>query len=334
AIDHADARGYYLPEYEPEAIAALARRTPPLSAAERISLLGDEWRTVRAGRHDIGTYLDLAAAFASDPNPDVAAEVIARLGYVHGAIADAGEREAYAAWLRATFRPVLDAIGESPREGDTDDVLTRRGALWQLLGLTAGDTALQAKARAMAEAYLDDPRALPPSFAAAVLQVAAAGGDAALYERYLAAAKAAIATPEQYYRVFNALASFADPALADRTIAFALSADVRTQDAPILIGQLLGSSAQEKAWAALSSQWATVSTRLGDFQAMPYIVSSLGGFCTATRAAEIRAFFKAHPVPAAARSLAQALERIDGCVALDASQSGPFASWLATKAAP
>ncbi|MGE0125412.1 MAG: M1 family aminopeptidase, partial [Vicinamibacterales bacterium] len=54
AFVNADARGYYLTEYEPEAIAALARRTPPLSAAERISLLGDEWRTVRAGRHDIG----------------------------------------------------------------------------------------------------------------------------------------------------------------------------------------------------------------------------------------------------------------------------------------
>ena len=63
---------------------------------------------------------------------------------------------------------------------------------------------------------------------------------------------------------------------------------------------------------------------LGDFQVLPYIVSSLGGFCTAERAAEIRTFFAAHPVPAAARGLAQALERIDGCVALDQRQSaGP-----------
>ena len=86
----------------------------------------------------------------------------------------------------------------------------------------------------------------------------------------------------------------------------------------------MNSTAQDKTWAALSSQWDTVAERWGDFQVLPYIVSSLGGFCTAERAAEIRTFFAAHPVPAAARGLAQALERIDACVALDQRQSGAF----------
>ena len=42
--------------------------TTPVAASERISLLGDEWWMVRAGRHDIGAYLDLAAALAGDDN--------------------------------------------------------------------------------------------------------------------------------------------------------------------------------------------------------------------------------------------------------------------------
>ncbi len=331
AFVNADARGYYFTEYEPEAITALATRTPPLSAPERISLLGDEWRTVRAGRHDIGTYLDLAAAFATDATPDVTSELVTRLAYVHTAIAAPAERDAYEAWLRRTFRPALDAIGEEPQAGDSDDVLTRRGALWQLLGLTAGDTALQTRARALAEAYLTNPASLPPTFAAPVLQVAAAAGDAALYDRYMAAAKAALGTPEQYYRVFNALASFRAPELAARTLQFALSSEVRSQDAPALLAQLLNSGAQDTTWAALSSQWGTVIERLGDFQAVPYVVTALGGFCSPEKGAEIRAFFAAHPVPAAARSLAQALERIDGCVALDQRQSAPFTAWLAAR---
>ncbi len=84
AFVNADARGYYLTEYEPEAITALATRIPPLTTAERISLLGDEWRIVLAGRHDIGTYLDLAAALAGDTTADVTAEIAMRLAYVHG----------------------------------------------------------------------------------------------------------------------------------------------------------------------------------------------------------------------------------------------------------
>ena len=328
AFVNADARGYYLTEYEPEAITALATRTPPLTTAERISLLGDEWRIVLAGRHDIGSYLDLAAALAGNPTSDVTAEIATRLAYVHGTIDEPKERDAYAGWLRRTFRPALDAIGDEPKAGDSDDLLARRGELWELLGLTAGDTALQARARTLAEGYLADPSSLPPSFVVPVLQVAAAGGDAALYDRYVAAAKASLNAPEHYYRLFNALASFRSPELAERTLAFALSPEVRSQDAPLLLGQLLNSSAQDKTWAALSSQWDTVVGRLGDFQAVPYVVMSLGGFCSAEKGAEIRAFFAAHPVPAAARALQQALERIDACVALDQRQSGPFAAWL------
>ena len=63
--------GYYLTEYEPSAVMELAKRTPPLTATEKVSLLGDEWRMVRSGRHDVGVYLDLAAALASERTPEM-----------------------------------------------------------------------------------------------------------------------------------------------------------------------------------------------------------------------------------------------------------------------
>ena len=100
AMVNADARGYYFTEYEPAAVAALATRTPPLTSAERISLLGDEWRMMRAGRHEIGPYLDLSAAFARDTNPAVAGDIAARLGFVTAYVADAGQRPAFKAWIR------------------------------------------------------------------------------------------------------------------------------------------------------------------------------------------------------------------------------------------
>ena len=61
---------------------------------------------------------------------------------------------------------------------------------------------------------------------------------------------------------------------------------------------------------------------------MPMIVGGLGTFCSTERAAEIRAFFAAHPMPEAARSLQQALERIETCAALRARQEGPLRRWL------
>ncbi len=326
---NADARGYYFTEYEPAAVKAFATRTPPLNAAERLSLLGDEWRMMRAGRHDIGVYLDLAAAFATDDTPAVLNDLVARVGFVRGAVADAPQHAAFDAWIRATFTPALTAVGLESRAGDSDDVLSRRGALLRLLGGMAGDTALQARARALAEGYMTDPSSLPPTLVAPVLQVAAAGGDAALYDRYLARVRASAKTPDEYYRFFNALPAFADPALARRTLEFALSDEVRSQDAPQLIGQLLAGSHGDLAWTFVQAQWDAITGKVGDFQGLPNIVGALGAFCSAERSAEIAAFFKAHPVPAAARAVRQALERIESCTAVDVRQSPALTAWLA-----
>ncbi|HUU33221.1 MAG TPA: ERAP1-like C-terminal domain-containing protein, partial [Vicinamibacterales bacterium] len=331
AFVNADARGYYVTEYEPAAVKAFATRTPPLNSAERISLLGDEWRMVRAGRHDIGTYLDLAAAFATDETPAVLNDLVARVAFVRGAVADPAQHAAFDAWLRTTFTPALTAVGLESRPGDSDDVLSRRGALLRLLGGMAGDTALQARARALADGYMANPSSLPPTLVAPVLQVAAAGGDAALYDRYLAKVRASANTPDEYYRFFNALTAFPDPALAQRTLAFALTDQVRSQDAPSLIGQLLAGRNGDAAWAFVQAQWEAITAKVGVFQGIPSIVGALGSFCSTGRSREIDTFFTAHAVPAAARSLRQALERIDSCAAVDVRQSPALTAWLVAR---
>jgi aminopeptidase N len=326
AMVNADARGYYITEYDPAGVVALASRTPSLTAPERISLLGDEWRLVAAGRHDVGTYLDLAAAFAGDPTPAVLTEASRRLAFVGRAIAGASERERFDAWVSRTFRPVLERVGTDPSPDDDEDTNRRRGVLWQLL---ASDAELQARARARAIAYMSDPSSLPPTLVAPVLQVAAAGGDQALYDAYLQRMKAATNSPEEFYRYFNALGSFREPALVTRTLRYALSPEMRSQDTPLLLEQMLASpAARDAAWTFIKQEWPALTEKVGVFQSMPMIVGGLGTFCSTERAADIRAFFAAHPVPEAARSLTQALERIETCAAVRDRQSAPFGRWL------
>jgi hypothetical protein len=168
---------------------------------------------------------------------------------------------------------------------------------------------------------------VPPTLVSSVLQVAAAGGDAALYDRYVAKMNASMATPEEYYRFFNALPAFSDPALRQRTLAFALK-DARSQDTPVLLGQMLGADA-ETAWAFIKANWPAVVDKVGTFQGIPYIVNSLSGGCSADTSADIKTFFDGHPVPEAARALAQAHERIGSCIAVKQRQSAAFGKWLA-----
>jgi aminopeptidase N len=332
AFINSESRGYYFSDHGPEAVLALGKNAVNLKAPERVTLVGDEWRMVRAGRHDIGTYLDLAALVAGDDTPSVIDDVAARVGAVATSVADQNQQAAYKAWIRARFGPVLESIGLPGRPTDPDGIQGRRATLLMLLGDSADDTAVQQRAKTMALSYLDDRTAVPPNIVGAVLRTAAAGGDRALYDRYMAEIAKARSTPEEYYRFFNALAWFREPALIKRTLEFAASSDVRTQDAPTLFGHLLAQPAsQEMTWAFVKSNWGPLIERLGVFQGVPGIVGSLGGFCSTERANDIRAFFAKNPVPPAARLLQQSLERIESCVALDQRQSAPFNRWLSAQ---
>jgi aminopeptidase N len=130
--------------------------------------------------------------------------------------------------------------------------------------------------------------------------------------------------------LFNALASFQDPALVQRTLRFAMSRDVRTQDTATLIAGLLGrSTSQDAAWSFVKENWQTLERTLGVFQGIPRIAGAVGAFCTREKRVEVEQFFTQHPVPAAERTLRQGFERIDSCIAVKERQSGPLASWLA-----
>jgi len=331
AFINAESRGYYYSEYAPETVLALGKAAATLKAPERVTLVGDEWRMVRAGRHDIGTYLDLAAVMAADDTPSVIDDVAVRLGAVVD-IAAANQRTTYKAWIRSHFGPVLESLGLPGKATDAEGTQGRRATLLMLLGDTADDTAVQQRAKALALAYLDDRSAVPPNMVSAVLRTAAAGGDRALYDRYMAELTKNKSQPEEYYRFFNALGWFRDPALVTRTLEFASSNDVRSQDTSTLIGILLNQpDSQDLAWAFVKSHWAHLTEKLGVFQGIPGIVSGVGGFCSADKAADIRAFFEKNPVPAAARGLQQALERIDSCLELDRRQSAPFTRWLSAQ---
>ena len=196
----------------------------------------------------------------------------------------------------ARFRPVLDRIGIEPKPGDSDDVNSLRGTLMQMLG---SDPDVQQRARALALRYLEQPASVPPTLVAPVLQVAAAGGDAALYDRYFAKMQASVATPEEYYRFFNALAAFPDPALRDRTLKFALD-DARSQDTPLLLGQLLGADT-DRAWTFVKANWPALTAKLGTFQGIHCVVLTRRLLRREQRRAQ--AFFDDHPVPEAARAL-------------------------------
>ena len=329
---NANGRGYYFSEYSPEKARLIARSArTSLAPSERLSLLGDEWWMVRAGLHDIGVYFDAASALVSDDTPSVIEQIGRSLGYASDAIVQPSDAARFEEWVRRRVGPELATLGLPGAASDSDDRQSRRATLLSLVGVTGNSPDVQRQSRALALQYIDDPASVPATLASAALSVAAYGGNAQLYDLYVAQLPKLMNKPEEYYRFFNALPSFRDPALVQRTLRFAISPDVRTQDTSTLIAGLIGHpSSQDAAWAFVKANWDMLTKSLGIFQGVPRIAGAVGAFCSREKRAEVEQFFKEHPVPAAERTLRQAFERIDSCVAVKERQAAPASAWLSS----
>jgi aminopeptidase N len=330
AFANAGSLGYYFTEYAPDAVRALSRKARgTLSPAERLGLIGDEWWMVRSGRHEIGGFFELASALASDDVPAIAETIASRLDYAADYLVSDAQRSKFEAWIRSRFGPPLERL--SSNGADADEMQqSRRASLLMLVGIWGGSSDVQKRARELATRYIADPASLPGTIVPAVLRVAAYGGDAALYEQYLARIKQLASSPEDYYRFFNALAFFRDPALIARTLEMSLSPAVRSQDSATLIAGLLAAPwGRDLAWSFVTKQWKALTDRLGTFQGIPIIAAATGNFCSRDAAAEVKQFFTAHPVESAERGIRQAIERIESCAALHERQAEPLSRWLA-----
>jgi aminopeptidase N len=322
--------GYFLSEYAPDAVHALLQKPEFLSPSERLSLLGDEWAMVRAGRHDAGLYLETAAAFASDEASEVAGEISQRLGYIAGYLLTPQDQQPFRDWVRRTFGPAMKSLGVAPAASDSDERQSRRAALIGLAGTLGNDAEVQKQARDLAMQYLANSDSVPGTLVSTLLRAAASAGDTALYDRYLARMRQATSDPDEYYRFFNALPSFTDPALVDRTLELSLTPEVRSQDVAQLVGALLtgGAATRDRAWAFVKANWPRYSGKLDPFQGLPNMITYTGAFCSKAAADGVRQFFAQNPVPPAERSLRQTLERIESCAALEQRQSPVLSKWL------
>jgi hypothetical protein len=90
-----------------------------------------------------------------------------------------------------------------------------------------------------------------------------------------------------------------------RTLEYAVSDEVRSQDSWTLIALLLSRrETQDQAWEFVQQHWAEIE-RKATVNSGARIVEATGAFCTVERRDEVASFFAAHPVSSAERTLAK-----------------------------
>ena len=325
---NAGGHGYYLTDYAAGPLRALTRSASTLTPIERLSLLGDEWWMVRSGRHDLDGYLELAAALASDDTAAITRTLSNRLGFIADLV-EGDQRSRFETWIRSHFGPAMASLGVRGQPGDDEQKDSRRASLLTIVGVAGNDAEVQRTARELATRSLDDASGVAPTLAATVMKVGALGGNAVLYDRYMAQVQRVARNSEEYYRVFDALAWFDDPALIRRTLDFTLTPAARSQDVGLLLADLMGRPpAREATWAFVKAHWSELFNKIGPIQT-PEIVAATGNFCSLDAATDVRQFFAQNPVPSSSRTLQQSIERIESCAATRTRQSAPLTRYLA-----
>jgi aminopeptidase N len=324
------ARGYFRTAYSPDMLRAMAPHIETgLTAPERVVLMDDEWALVRAGKHSVADYLTLASGFSAETSAGALGVVADRLGTMHEYLTTDVTRPKFEAAVRRILQPIMQRVGFTASGSDADEQRELRAVVVGSLGTSGNDPDVIAKARAALDASLSGGAPLDPTLAGPATHIAAAHGDAKLFDALTAAAERA-KSPEDHYRYLYALSEFRDPALSDRALRMSLAPEMRNQDTAIFLSQFLGNpTATAHAWAFVKANWQALAPKVTIFGGDTNIIAALGSFCDAASRDDVAAFFTVHKLPSAARGLQQTIERLNNCIALKQQQMPALATWLA-----
>ena len=326
---NAEGKGYYRTKYPADVYAKIVANVETgLTPEERILLLGDEWAQVRANKASVGDYLNLVAAVKDDSSGSVVGTALGSVAAIYSRIAATPEeRDALSAWVRKTFKPSLERLGE-PAADDSPEKRELRATLFGAVGNIGKDPEVIAQAKDLAVKYLADPASVDGTLAQTAMGIAAINGDSDFYDRLQKVAETST-NPEIQEGSLRLLAEFKDASLEKRSLDYTVSGKVRNQDSVIeLLIMLQGSDTRDLAWQYIQQNWPKVQAQLTTSMG-GYLVSGTGSFCSAEKRDEVVSFFATHKVPASERALTRAKDQINDCIELRSLQEPNLKEWIA-----
>ena len=303
--------GFYRVRYSPEVLAALTKNLSALKPIERFGLVSDTWAATVAGLTPLAEFIKMARLFRDETDINVWRALIGAFNYLDMVATDA-QRPAVAAAAREIAGPAAARLGWSA-VADEDELQGQlRALLLATLGTVGEDSAVQARARELYDAWQLDPSKANRDLQPAFVSILAHAGDTARYQKFKQHFKSA-RTPQEEQRYLFALANFSDISLLRQTMEMTLNGEVRTQNAPYLLHSLLANNASRiEAWEFLKRNWATIVEKFPD-SALPRMCEAINGLLD--RQAEVEEFFKQHKVRLGGKLIDQHLERLAVAVA-------------------
>lgn len=304
-----EGHGFYRVRYAPELLDRILKvGIDRLAVTERFNLLNDAWATTVAGLMPLTDYLDLTARFTAERDKNVWAVLLDSFSFLNR-IVTVDDRPALEAFVRGRIDPAVADLGWAPRSGESELTKQLRGELIGAQGKLGNDPAVQRRAAELYRVYCDDATAVDPNVVPSLVAILAHTGDATRYDEFHERFRSA-ATPQEERRYLFSLAAFQPHALLERTLARAISGDIRTQDAPFLISAILGNvSGRELAWAFMKTNWEKMD-HLFPKQGLRRMCGGIVSLATPELERDVRDFFTTRKIDLGGKTLDQYLEHL------------------------
>ncbi|MFM8266690.1 MAG: M1 family metallopeptidase [Ilumatobacteraceae bacterium] len=302
-VVNAGGHGFVRVAYDSTLRARLERQLTDLGTVDRYNLVDDAWNEVVAGRLGAADLLDFLEGFVGERDLAVWQVILQAISGVGRLVeVDSAAYAALQSRTTALLGPALADLGWEPVAGETDLRAKLRGLLVTGLAVLGGDLDAVARCREILEHGTD------PELVAASTRALAAHGTDDDYDQFLHRFRTA-ETPQEQLRFMYALAEFPDEAQIRRTIELAFSGEVKTQNAPFLLNRCITNRRHGVlAWREVQRRWTEATTAFPD-NSIVRMVDPVKVLTDRAVVTEVQGFFSEHPIPQAATTLAQVLER-------------------------
>jgi puromycin-sensitive aminopeptidase len=326
-VVNADGAGFVrtaYPDHLLEQLAAVGNEH--LSPVERYALVDDTWASVLAGRTSTLAFLNLLEAMTAETDRSVWQRMIRGFGQLKRLVD--GEAETRMTEIaHDAIAPSLAHLGLAPSPDDDDQTRQLRADLVRALGVIADDPELQEECKRTLSVAKREPELVDASLRAAAIDVVAANGDEADFDDFVKGFQSA-QTPQDELRYLYALVRFPEPELIERVHAMVLDGSVRSQNAPLLLGQALTNvDSGRRTWAFIAANW----DRLIGSISPGLVVRMVGGLPSLDLPEDERAaaaFFAERTLETGSQTLAQILEKQRVQVSLRAREADNLGRFL------
>ena len=323
------ANGYYRSRLQGDLPAKLTRAAGTLALPEQIDLLDNAAALARSGDQSMTDTLALAVRLAAHSRNEVVEGTVDIVGMLGNDIVPPRLRAPRARLIETHYGRRARSLGYVPQPADDDNTGMLRATLISFVALRGEDAGLLKEMRAAARRWLENRDAVDGLMVEPVLKAAAVAGDRALFERLLAEARTTRDRRERDY-LLSAVGYFREPEIARASLQVALSDELESRDSIAVLQAALSNDATRRlAFDFMKRNYDALKARLPrDFTTrFPRWAS---GLCTAAERSEMAAFFEPRmaEVDGGPRNLAQALERVDLCIAFRKTQQGSVAAFL------